>query len=682
MSEQAVPQKTSVPLKPDCAFSVEDIRLAANTVRCLVADAVERAQSGHPGGPLGMADVAATLFLRHLKYWPDDPQWPDRDRFVLSAGHASALLYALLHLAGYRLNLEDLKNFRQVGSITPGHPEVGRTPGVETTTGPLGQGCGNGVGMALAEAILAQRFNRWGRKIVDHHIFVLASDGDMMEGISHEVFSLAGHLQLHKLILIYDSNRVTIEGPTALAWAEDIRQRFISYDWRVMEVDGHDIRAISEALSEARREAERPVLLITHTHIGWGAPHVQDAAASHGAPLGAAEVRLLKQNLGLPSDRQFHIPERVREIFALRRRALEPFYRSWKSEFRRLEQEEPEFQRQWKEFHSLTGPTRLEDALPRFSPGEEIATRKAAGAFLQVAAAHMPNLLGGSADLGPSNNTVIANAASIAPGDFSGRNIHFGVREHAMGAILNGMALHGGLRVYGGTFLVFADYLRPAIRMAALMKLPVIYVFTHDSIFVGEDGPTHQPVEQIVSLRIIPGLTTIRPADANEAVEAWRIALTRLTGPTALLLTRQKVPVLDRSRCAPAALTRKGAYVLWENQSPPELVILASGSEVNPSLAAGRILAGEGRRVRVVSFPSWELFDEQPHDYRRSVLGPEGALKVVVEAGRRTGWERYAGPEACFVTVEAFGLSGPWKCLRRKFGLDTGSILAAIRHRL
>lgn len=681
MSEQ-VPEKTGLPLKADSAFSVEDIRLAANTIRCLVADAVERAQSGHPGGPLGMADVATTLFLHHLKYWPDDPEWPDRDRFVLSAGHASALLYSLLHLAGYRLSLEDLKNFRQVGSLTPGHPEVGRTPGVETTTGPLGQGCGNGVGMALAEAILANRFNRWGSRIVDHRTFVLASDGDMMEGISHEVFSLAGHLRLHKLIVIYDSNRVTIEGPTALTWNEDIRRRFESYDWRVLEVDGHDIPAVSAALAEACSEAERPVLLITHTHIAWGSPNTQDAAASHGAPLGADEVRALKANLGFPPDREFYIPDRVREIFALRRRTLEPVYREWKAKVRRLERQEPEFRRRWREFHSLTGPPDLEDALPHFPQGEEIATRKASGAFLQAAAAHMPNLLGGSADLGPSNHTIIRDAASIAPGDFSGRNIHFGVREHAMGAILNGMALHGALRVYGGTFLVFADYFRPAIRMAALMKLPVIYVFTHDSIFVGEDGPTHQPVEQIVSLRIIPGLTTIRPADANETVEAWKIALKRITGPTALILTRQKVVVLDRSQCAPAELTRRGAYVLWENEAPPELVIMASGSEVGPSLAAGQILAGEGRRVRVVSFPSWELFDEQPDEYRRAVLGPDNALRVVVEAGRRTGWERYAGPGACFVTVEAFGLSGPWKALRRKFGLDTERILAAIRRRL
>jgi len=623
MSEQ-VPEKTGLPLKADSAFSVEDIRLAANTIRCLVADAVERAQSGHPGGPLGMADVATTLFLHHLKYWPDDPEWPDRDRFVLSAGHASALLYSLLHLAGYRLSLEDLKNFRQVGSLTPGHPEVGRTPGVETTTGPLGQGCGNGVGMALAEAILANRFNRWGSRIVDHRTFVLASDGDMMEGISHEVFSLAGHLRLHKLIVIYDSNRVTIEGPTALTWNEDIRRRFESYDWRVLEVDGHDIPAVSAALAEACSEAERPVLLITHTHIAWGSPNTQDAAASHGAPLGADEVRALKANLGFPPDREFYIPDRVREIFALRRRTLEPVYREWKAKVRRLERQEPEFRRRWREFHSLTGPPDLEDALPHFPQGEEIATRKASGAFLQAAAAHMPNLLGGSADLGPSNHTIIRDAASIAPGDFSGRNIHFGVREHAMGAILNGMALHGALRVYGGTFLVFADYFRPAIRMAALMN----------------------------------------------------------TGPTALILTRQKVVVLDRSQCAPAELTRRGAYVLWENEAPPELVIMASGSEVGPSLAAGQILAGEGRRVRVVSFPSWELFDEQPDEYRRAVLGPDNALRVVVEAGRRTGWERYAGPGACFVTVEAFGLSGPWKALRRKFGLDTERILAAIRRRL
>lgn len=662
--------------------SAADIRLTANTIRCLVADAVEKAQSGHPGGPLGMADVAATLFLRHLKFWPEDPLWPDRDRFVLSAGHASALLYSLLHLAGFAVTLEDLKNFRQLGSNTPGHPEVGRTPGVETTTGPLGQGCGNGVGMALAHAILAERLNRWGKKVIDHYTIVMASDGDMMEGISHEAFSLAGHLRIPKLIVIYDANRMTIEGPTSLTYTEEVRKRFEGYFWKVLEVDGHDIEAVSAALQEAKSVIERPVLIVAHTQIAWGAPNAQNTATSHGAPLGADEVRALKENLGFPPDESFVVPARVTEVFAARRQALRPIYEAWKADFKDLEANCPEFRETWRQYHSRTGPVTLDEALPHYEPGKEVATRKVSGDVLQIAARHMPNLIGGSADLAPSNYTVIQNSPFLAPGDFRGRNIHFGIREHAMGAILNGMALHGGLRVYGGTFLVFADYFRPAIRMAALMKQPVIYILTHDSIFVGEDGPTHQPVEHLASLRMIPGLTVIRPADANETVTAWRVALSRLQGPTALILSRQKLPVLDRSDCAPAEHASRGAYVLWESDPHPHIVIMATGSEVAPSLEAARALASEGKKTRLISFPSWELFEEQPADYRREVLGPDSALRVVVEAGRRFGWERYSGPDALFVTVESYGVSAPWKKLQAKYGLDAVAIADAIRQRV
>ncbi|MDH7486166.1 MAG: transketolase [Anaerolineae bacterium] len=642
-------------------------RLCADTLRMLAADAVQKANSGHPGMPMGMADAAYVLWTRFLKHNPAHPTWPDRDRFVLSAGHGSMLLYGLLHLTGYDLPLEELMNFRQWGSRTPGHPEHGLTPGVEVTTGPLGQGFAVGVGMALAERWLAARFNRPGFPIVDHYTFAIVSDGDLMEGISHEAASLAGHLGLGRLIYLYDDNGISIDGPTTLTFTEDVLARFTAYGWHVQRVDGHDQAAVEAAIRLAQAETERPSLIACRTHIGFGSPHKQDTAGVHGEPLGEEELRLTKENLGWPQEPRFYIPDEVLPVFRAARPQGAARQQAWDELFARYQQIHPDLAAEFQRVMAGELPAGWEAALPAFTPADgAIATRNASGTTLSAIAEAVPELLGGSADLHPSNKTYLKGYAAIRRGDFSGRNLHFGVREHAMGGILNGLALHGGIIPYGGTFLVFSDYMRPSIRLAAMMGAHVIYVFTHDSIGVGEDGPTHQPVEQLAALRAIPGLTVIRPADARETVEAWRVALQHRQGPVALALSRQNLPVLDTAVDLRQGVAR-GAYVLADSPDP-EVVLIGSGSEVHVALAARELLAGQSVAARVVSMPSWELFDAQPQEYREVVLLP-GLPRVAVEAGVSQGWHKYVGSEGATVSVDRFGASAPYKVLMRQYGI-------------
>ena len=657
-----------------------DINLVANTIRGLSMDAVQKANSGHPGMPMGTADFGSILFLKFLKHNPSNPKWFDRDRYVQSAGHGSMLLYSLLHLSGYDLPLNELKNFRQWGSRTPGHPEHGLTPGVETTTGPLGQGCGNSVGMALAEAMLAAKFNRDGFPVVDHRTFVIAGDGDLMEGVSHEAFSLAGHLALHKLIVFYDSNRITIEGSTDLSYSDDVRKRFEGYRWNVLEIDGHDHVAIEQALNAAVREAKKPTLIIGHTHIGKGAPHAQDTAKAHGEALGVEEVKLAKQALGIPLEPEFYVPEEVRRIFAQRKQELAAKEEAWNRIFREYTRQHPDLAAEFNRQMNRQIPADLEKCIPAYDIAKPIATRQASGAILQNLAKAIPQLVGGSADLAGSNNTMLKDFGSVQATNYDGRNLHFGIREHGMGSALNGMALHGGWIVYGGTFLTFADYFKPAIRLAALMEQPVIYVFTHDSFFLGEDGPTHQPIEHLAMLRGIPNLHVIRPADPTETAAAWLNAIRHAHGPTALVLTRQALPVIDRTKFPPANLVNQGAYVLWDSQKrTPDLILIATGSEVSLALDAGRELAKDNVAVRVVSMPSWELFEAQPEAIRKDVLPPECTRRVVVEAAARFGWSRYAGPAGAYVTIDHFGASAPQKVLAQKFGFTVENVVKVAR---
>ena len=657
-----------------------DINLVANTIRGLSMDAVQKANSGHPGMPMGTADFGSILFLKFLKHNPSNPKWFDRDRYVQSAGHGSMLLYSLLHLSGYDLPLNELKNFRQWGSRTPGHPEHGLTPGVETTTGPLGQGCGNSVGMALAEAMLAAKFNRDGFPVVDHRTFVIAGDGDLMEGVSHEAFSLAGHLALHKLIVFYDSNRITIEGSTDLSYSDDVRKRFEGYRWNVLEIDGHDHVAIEQALNAAVREAKKPTLIIGHTHIGKGAPHAQDTAKAHGEALGVEEVKLAKQALGIPLEPEFYVPEEVRRIFAQRKQELAAKEEAWNRIFREYTRQHPDLAAEFNRQMNRQIPADLEKCIPAYDIAKPIATRQASGAILQNLAKAIPQLVGGSADLAGSNNTMLKDFGSVQATNYDGRNLHFGIREHGMGSALNGMALHGGWIVYGGTFLTFADYFKPAIRLAALMEQPVIYVFTHDSFFLGEDGPTHQPIEHLAMLRGIPNLHVIRPADPTETAAAWLNAIRHAHGPTALVLTRQALPVIDRTKFPPANLVNQGAYVLWDSQKrTPDLILIATGSEVSLALDAGRELAKDNVAVRVVSMPSWELFEAQPEAIRKDVLPPECTRRVVVEAAARFGWSRSAGPAGAYVTIDHFGASAPQKVLAQKFGFTVENVVKVAR---
>ena len=654
-------------------YSVETHKLAANTIRGLAMDAVQKAGNGHPGMPMGMADVAVVLWSHFLQHSPQDPQWPNRDRFVLSAGHGSILLYSLLHLAGYDLPMSELQNLRQWGSKTPGHPEVGHTPGVETTTGPLGQGMANAVGMALAERWLAVRFNRPDFAVVDHFTYAIASDGDLMEGVAQEASSLAGHLGLGKLIVLYDDNHITIDGTTAVSFTEDVLARYDAYGWHTQRVDGHDALAVKAAIEAAQGDGERPSLIACRTHIGFGSPNKQDTPKAHGSALGEEEVRLTKENLGWPLEPTFYVPGEAREFLA----GSDAGQTAWLEKWLAYEAAHPDLAatllQMW-ERQDL--PQNWDEILPSFEAGQSVATRKASGAVLNAIAKHVPALLGGSGDLAGSNNTDLAGAMDLTATDFSGRKIHFGVREHAMAGIMNGMALHGGIRPYGGTFLVFSDYMRPSIRLAALMEQPVIYVFTHDSIGLGEDGPTHQPVEHLMALRAMPNLTVVRPGDAAETAVAWRAALENTHGPTALILTRQGIPTVDRQTYRAANGLLKGAYVL-SDADDPQVVLIGTGSEVQLALAAQAQLAEKGVAARVVSMPSWELFAAQTADYQQSILPPHIKARVSIEAGTTFGWERYIGDDGIAIGLDHYGASAPYKHIFEELGITAKRMVAA-----
>lgn len=649
--------------------------LCINTIRALSMDAVQKANSGHPGAPMGLAPAAYVLWTRVMNHNPENPGWLDRDRFVLSAGHASMLLYSLLHLSGYAVSLDDIKNFRQWNSKTPGHPEFGHTPGVETTTGPLGQGFANAVGMAMAERHLAARFNTPGHEIVDHYTYMICGDGDMMEGISSEAASLAGHLGLGKLICIYDDNDISIEGSTEIAFTEDVALRFKAYHWHILNVDdGNDIDAIYNAIQAAKAQTGRPSLIVLRTHIAYGSPNKQDTADAHGAPLGEEEVRLAKKSLGLPEDTSFNVPDAVRHHFTQCVEAGRDAEAGWQEKFQAYNKNFPDMAKKWVDAMSGFLTTGWDEDLPEFSVSDgPIATRAASGKVLNAIAARLPTLIGGSADLAPSNKTYLDASHEFQKNAYDGRNIRFGVREHAMGGIMSGMFLHHGLRPYGGTFLVFADYLRPALRVATIMNIPVIYVFTHDSIAVGEDGPTHQPVEHLVSLRAIPGLTVIRPADASETAQAWRQALQISNGPIALILSRQKLPVLT-SNAVKDGLT-KGAYVLADCDGKPDIILIGTGSEVHIILEAKARLLEKGVAARVVSMPSWELFEKTSQKYKDRVLLPDVQTRLAVEAGSEMGWCRYVGSRGAVIGINSFGASAPGGLVMEKYGFTSEHVV-------
>jgi transketolase len=653
-------------------------QLCINTIRMLTVDAVQKANSGHPGMPMGAASMAYVLWTRFLRINPANPKWPDRDRFVLSAGHGSMLLYSLLHLTGYDLPLEELKNFRQWDSKTPGHPESHFAPGVETTTGPLGQGFANGVGMAIAERFLAAHCNRPGHTIVDHYTYGIVSDGDLMEGISHEAASLAGHLKLGKLIYLYDDNRISIEGSTDLTFTEDRAARFEAYGWHVQKLDdGNDLEAITAAIRATQGETERPSLIIIRTHIGYGSPNKQDKAAAHGEPLGTDEVRLTKENLGWPLEPTFIIPEEALTRFRQVLREGKKWEDEWNVRFQSYEKAHPELAEEWKRVMSGELPSGWDKDIPVFpADAKGMATRGASGTVINAIAPKLPTLIGGSADLAPSTKTLINDVEDFKADHYDQRNMRFGVREHAMGGITSGMALHGGLIPYGATFLIFSDYMRPAIRLAAMMGLKVIYVFTHDSIGLGEDGPTHQPIEHLASLRAIPGLTVIRPADANETAEAWRYALEQRSGPIALALTRQNLPTLDRSTYAPADGLSRGAYILSDPEGKrPDVIVIASGSEVHVALEAAERLRQRGTAARVVNMASWELFEAQPDEYRNKILPPEITARIAIETGVPQGWHRYVGDMGEVVGMNRFGASAPYEVLFEKFGFTADHVV-------
>lgn len=651
--------------------------LCISTIRTLSIDAVQAAQSGHPGTPLGAAAIAYVLWDRFLKHNPRNPAWPDRDRFVLSAGHASMLLYSMLYLTGYDVGLEDIRRFRQWGSRAAGHPEYRLTPGVETTTGPLGQGFANAVGMAMAERWLAARYNRPGHEIIDHHTYCLASDGDFQEGITGEAASLAGTLRLGRLIVLYDANKISIEGSTEITFTEDVAGRFASLGWHVVgPIDGLSAPDVEAALSEAKEENSHPSLIICRTIIGYGSPNKANSAAAHGEPLGEEETRLTKQQLGWPYEEPFTVPPQALQALRTAVRRGNLWQQDWDRRYAAYGAQFPAEAAQLEMDLSgklADGWESLLDSVP--IDEKPTATRVTAGKALNALAAGIPALIGGSADLAPSTKTIIISSKDFAAPDYAGRNIRFGVREHSMAAICNGLALHGGTIPYASTFLVFYDYMRYGVRMAALMHLPVVFIFSHDSIAIGEDGPTHQPVEHILGLRSVPGITVIRPADAAEAIEAWRFAVANRQGPTALLLTRQAVPSLDRSHGAPASELVRGAYVLWEPDQTPDILLIATGSEVAIALEAAQRLGKSGVGVRVVSMPSWELFESQPGAYRDHVLPPHLDLRISVEAGTTLGWERYVGPKGNAIGIDTFGKSAPGDELYRKFGFTAERIV-------
>jgi transketolase len=669
----------SAPVQKENSNTTPELdQLCINTIRALSLDAVQKANSGHPGLPLGAAPMAYVLWTRFLRHNPRNPKWDNRDRFLLSAGHGSMLIYSLLHLTGYDLPLDELKNFRQFGSKTPGHPEYGLTPGVEITTGPLGQGFANGVGMAMGAAHLGAKFNKEGFPVIDHYVYAIVSDGDLMEGVASEAASLAGHLKLGKLIYLYDDNHVTIEGFTSLAFSEDVPKRFEAYGWHTLTVtDGNNLEDIEAAISEAQSVTDKPSLISVKTVIGFGMPTQGTRKALSDAP-GEDAVKETKRHLGWPEDKQFYIPEEALAHFRQAIQHGEQFEAEWHELVETYEQQHPEEAKTFRTTMSGDLPEGWEDHLPKFEDAKPVATRVASGEVINALAPVMPMLIGGSADLGVSNNTDIKEGGSFEAGTYDGRILHFGVREHAMGSTMTGISLNGGLIPYGGTFLTFSDYMRPAIRLAALSEVQVIYVFTHDSIGLGEDGPTHQPIEHLAALRAIPHLFVIRPADPAEVSEAWRIAILRRSAPTALALTRQKVPVIDRKKFAKADGLRRGAYVLADAETP-RLILIATGSEVSLAMEAREKLEGEGVPTRVVSMPCWELFDEQSQEYRDEVLPPTINARLAIEAGVRQGWDRYVGPVGNVVCLDRFGASAPGEVALRELGFNVDNVLQHAR---
>jgi len=653
-------------------------KIIANTIRGLSVDGVAAANSGHPGMPLGMADVCAVLWSEHMNFNPKNPKWLNRDRFILSAGHGSMLIYSLLHLYGYDLSMDDLKAFRQWGSKTPGHPENFVTAGVETTTGPLGQGVANAVGFALAEASLAARYNREGSEIIDHYTYVVAGDGCLQEGISHEACSFAGHNKLGKLIMLYDSNNITIDGPTHISFTEDTRKRFEAYGWQVLEIDGHDYDQINAAIAEAKKEKSKPSIIICKTIIGFGSPNRAGTSKAHGEPFPAEEIELMKEKLGLPKDKSFFVPDEISDLRAKTQEKGENLENQWNELWENYKNKNQEAAKELE--NSIKGEISKEALdIPQFGSEKAIATRSASGTVLNHIAKYIPQLMGGSADLTPSNNTLPAGEESFSPENPKGRYIRYGVREHGMAAIMNGMALHGGVLPYSGTFFVFSDYMRPAMRMSALMEQQVVYVLTHDSIGLGEDGPTHQPEAHLWAYRTIPNMTVIRPMDANETAEAWKSALKNKKGPTCLVLTRQNLPVYDRAGLgwAKSEEAQKGGYVLCEDKGF-EAIIIATGSEVELAVEAKTKLNEQGVKVRIVSMPSTNIFDEQPQEYKESVL-PKNILKrVAVEAGVTLGWYKYVGLEGRVIGLDRFGASAPYKTLYKEFGITTDAIVEAV----
>ncbi|WP_429843454.1 transketolase [Brevibacillus sp. FIR094] len=653
-------------------------QLSINTIRTLAIDAIEKANSGHPGMPMGAAPMAHVLWSRFMKVNPSNPKWIDRDRFVLSAGHGSMLLYSMLHLMKYDVSLEDLHNFRQWGSKTPGHPEFGHTAGVDATTGPLGQGIAMAVGMAMAEKHMAAVYNRDNFDIVDHYTYVICGDGDLMEGVSSEASSLAAHLKLGKMIVLYDSNDISLDGELSRSFSENVAGRYQAYGWQYIRVeDGNDLAAIDAAIAEAKKDLDRPTLIEVKTVIGYGSPNKGGSSSSHGAPLGKDEVKLTKANYEWHHEGEFHVPQEVTDFYAGLADAGEKVEAAWRDQFAAYAKAYPELALQFTTAQEGHLPTGWDNHMPTYEAGAKLATRVASGNAINALANSVPFFLGGSADLAHSNNTVIKEAGNFLPGSYDGRNIWFGVREFAMGAALNGMALHGGVKVYGGTFFVFSDYVRPAIRLSALMKQPVVYVFTHDSIAVGEDGPTHEPIEQLASLRAMPGLTILRPSDAVETNEAWKYAVSRTDEPIVLVLTRQNLPVLPETIEKAAEGVSKGAYVLADAPSGnPQLILLATGSEVSLVMQAREQLLAKGIETRVVSMPSWNLFERQPKEYRDAVIPPAVKARVAVEMGSPMGWERYAGDSGTVIAINQFGASAPGERIMKEYGFTVENVVA------
>ena len=656
-------------------MSVSVDQLSINTLRILAFEAIQKANSGHPGMPMGCAPIAYALYTKYMKHNPKNPTWLNRDRFILSAGHGSMLLYGILHLSGYDISLDDIKNFRQWESKTPGHPEFNQKLGIETTTGPLGQGFANAVGMAIAKSYLASMFNKDDIKILDHFIYGICSDGELMEGISHEAASLAGHLKLGKLIFFYDDNGISIDGKTSLAFSENIEQRFEAYGWHVEHIsDVNDLSQIETALLNAQVD-ERPSLIITKTHIGFGSPNKQDTSSVHGSPLGSEEIKLTKKNLEWEYEESFFVPEEVKNHFEEAKKKHQQDEDEWNKLFAGYKKKYPQEAKLFLEVMSGNFGEEWVSKLPTFADdGKKMATRQASGKVINAIAASLPTFIGGSADLAPSNNTFLNGFTEYSKENRSGRNFHFGIREHAMASLMNGMAMYGGVIPFGGTFLVFSDYLRPAIRLASLSKIKVIYVFTHDTIGLGEDGPTHQPVEHFAALRSIPGLIVLRPADANETASAWKFAIQHKGSPVALLLTRQGLPVLDQSKYPSSDNLFKGAYIL-KDADKPEIILMASGSEVELILKAAEKLESEGKKVRVVSFPSWELFEMQTEEYKNSILPKEVKARVAIEAGVAQGWHKYTGDGGKVISIEKFGASAPYEILYEKYGITVENIL-------